>query len=266
MKKLLLIMMSLAAVAVVSCKKGDDNKDNKEPDAPKFRIATLTYCGGDNLAKPEDAEWPDTWTYTYDDQGRVIDVDRNDGDDKHWQFVYKDNTVTISNKSGKEVLILTLNDKGVCTSIVDDVKESEWGPYKETAIFTYDETLRPTKIEKEGELRSEITLRDNCLVSWTKTKDNNRKRIFTYTNTKNIGDLHAIYSEAIDPPARWLYETGMFGKGPAYLPATSEWENEPDTKSTLTCKVDENGYCIEEKKAFEGGWTEFFVIKWEEVK
>ena len=266
MKKLLLIMMSLAAVAVVSCKKGDNEKENKEPEGPKFRIATLAYCDGENLAKPEDAGWFDTWYYTYDDQGRVIDVDRKDGPNKHWTFAYEGNKVTVTQESGKEVYVLTLNDKGVCTSFLDDVKESDWGAYQETATFTYDETLRITKIEKEGELRSEITLRDNCLVSWTKTKDDNAKRIFTYNTTKNIGDLHAIYSEAINPPARWMYETGLLGKGPAYLPMTSEWEGRPDTQSTLTCEVDENGYCISEKKVFADGWTEFFVITWEEIK
>lgn len=257
MKKLLLIMMSLAAVAVVSCKKGDDNKDNKEPEGPKYRIKTLSYTEGDNLKTAEDAEWFDTWTYSYDDQGRVINVTRG-SDEKDWTFAYNDKTVTVTRKSDQAVVMtLTLNDNGVCTAIKD-----EWD---ETSVFEYDATLRPTKITKEGELRSIITLRDNCLVSWTKEKDN-AKRIFTYNTTKNIGDLHAIYSEAVDPPARWMYETGLFGKGPAYLPLSSEWEGRPETHSDLACEVDENGYCVLEKKVFDGGWTEMFVITWEEIK
>lgn len=270
MKKLFFFVMAALAICTVSCDK-DNQNDQKEPEGPKYRIATLAYCDGDNLTKPEDAGWFDTWYFTYDEQGRVIDVDRKDGEKKHWTFAYADNKVTITRGDAKEVYELTLNDKGVCTSILDDVKESDWGAYAETAVFEYDATLRPTKITKEGELRSELTWRDNCLVSWTKAKDNNRKRSFTYNTTKNIGDLHAIYSEAIDPPARWLYETGLFGHGPEYLPATSVWEDDPENGSTIACEVDANGYCISEKKTFPANdkgnvWTEYFVITWEEIK
>lgn len=257
MKKLFFVLMTALAVTAVSCDKTGD-KNNDENNAPKFRIKTLSYTEGDNLATPEQAGWYDTWTYSYDNQGRVVNVTRGE-DSKDWTFAYNDKTVTVTRKSDNVVVMtLTLNDKGVCTAIKD-----EWD---ETAVFTYDATLRPTKIEKEGELRSEITLRDNCLVSWTKAKDNNRKRTFTYSNQKNLGDLHAIYSEAIDPPARWMYETGLFGHGPAYLPATSVWEDDMENGSTITCEVDANGYCISEKKVFPGGWTEYFVITWEEIQ
>ena len=266
MKKYLFVLMAALAVTAVSCDKpGDENNDENK--GPKFRIKTLSYCEGQDLAKAEDAEWADTWYYSYDDQGRVIDVDRKDGPKKHWVFTYEDKKVTVAREDGKHNYVLTLNDKGVCTSIMDDVLDpDEWGPYQETAVFEYDETLRPTKITKEGELRSIITLRDNCLVSWTKEKDNGRKRTFTYNTTKNIGDLHAIYSEAIDPPARWMYETGLFGHGPAYLPATSVWEDDMENGSTITCEVDANGYCTSEKKVFPGGWAEIFSITWEEIK
>lgn len=264
MKKFFYFVMAALTVFAVSCNKG--GKVDPEPEGPQYRIKTLAYCDGENLANHEDAGWYDTWYYTYDAQGRVIDVDRKDGEHKHWTFAYENNKVTATRGDNKEIMVLTLNDKGVCTSILDDVKESEWGPYQETAVFEYDATLRNTKITKEGELRSELTWRDNCLVNWTKTKSDNRKRTFTYTITKNIGNLHAIYSEAVDPPARWLYEAGFFGNGPAYLPATSVWEDDPENASTISCTVDSNGYCVQEKKVFPGGWTEFFVITWEEIK
>ncbi len=266
MKRIFVAMMTVLTVFAVSCSKSGQQGGKEEPTGPKYRIKTLAYTDGENLAKPEDAGWFDTWYYTYDQKGRVIDVDRKDGDKKHFIFTYEDKKVTIERADKLRSFILTLNDKGVCTSIVDDVKDpDEWGPYQETAVFEYDATLRNTKITKEGELRSVLTWRDNCLVSWTKEKDS-RKRTFTYNTTKNIGDLHAIYSEAVDPPARWIYETGLFGHGPAYLPATSVWEDDPENASTITCKVDANGYCIEEKKVFPGGWTEYFVITWEEIK
>lgn len=271
MKKFFFVLMTVLAVTAVSCKKdnnnNEQNEEKQEEQAPKFRIKTLSYCEGQNLAKPEDAEWADTWYYSYDAQGRVIDVDRKDGDKKHFVFTYADKKVTVARKDGKHNFILTLNNDGVCTSIVDDVIDpEEWGPYQETAVFEYDATLRNTKITKEGELRSVLTWRDNCLVNWTKAKDNNRKRTFTYNTTKNVGDLHAIYSEAVDPPARWLYETGLFGHGPAYLPMTSVWEDDPENASSITCKTDNNGYCTEEKKVFPDGWTEIFSITWEEIK
>lgn len=268
MKKLLFFVMAALTVCTVSCKKPSGG-DQKEPETPKYRIATLSYCEGQNLANPADAEWADTWYYSYDAQGRVSDVDRKDGDKKHFIFTYdeKAKTVTVARKDGLRTFTLKLDIQGVCTSIKDANNDpDEWGPYVETATFEYDATLRNTKITKEGELRSELTWRDNCLVNWTKAKDNNRKRTFTYNNIKNLGNLHAIYSEAIDPPARWLYETGLFGNGPAFLPATSVWEDDPENGSTITCKVDMNGYCIEEKKVFPDGWTEYFVITWEEIK
>lgn len=266
MKKLFVVLMTVLAVSAVSCKKSGTDNDGKETQGPKYRIKTLAYTEGQDLAKPEDAGWFDTWYYTYDKDGRVIDVDRKDGDKKHFTFTYEGNKVTVARKDGLRNFILTLNDKGVCTSIIDDVKDpDEWGPYQETALFEYDATLRNTKITKEGELRSELTWRDNCLVNWTKVRDE-RKRTFTYNTTKNVGDLHAIYSEAVDPPARWLYETGLFGHGPAYLPKTSVWEDDPENASTITCEVDANGYCISEKKVFPDGRTEYFTITWEEIK
>ncbi len=270
MKKFLFALMAIAAAMTVSCSKpADKNDDSKEPEGPKFRIATLAYT--DNwwseatTLSVETAEWWDTWYFTYDAQGRVIDVDRKQEDhpERHWVFNYDGSTVTVSQKSDNKVIMtLTLNDKGVCTALKD-----EWD---ETAVFEYDATLRNTKITKEGELRSELSWRDNCLVSWTKAKENNRLRTFTYANTPNKGDLHAIYSEAVDPPARWMYETGLFGHGPAYLPKTSVWDDDKENGSTITCAVDENGYCISETKTFpvDNGKTptEIFKITWEEIK
>lgn len=269
MKKLFFFLMTAAAVCAVSCNnKPSTPGDTPEPSGPKYRIAELSYT--DNwwedkaTLSVETAEWWDTWYFSYDNEGRVVDVDRKDAEhpERHWVFTYKDKTVTIAQKSDNKVIMtLKLNDKGVCTSITD-----EW---EETAVFEYDETLRNTKITKENELRSELTWRDNCLVSWTKTKDE-RVRKFTYAQTPNVGDLHAIYSEAVDPPARWLYETGLFGHGPAYLPKTSVWEDDPENASTITCAVDANGYCVAEVKTFpvDGGKTptEIFKITWEEVK
>lgn len=271
MKKFVYILMTVLAVGMISCNKEKKNGEG-EDDGPLYRIKSLSYTdnwyeeGLPNHEDPDEIGWYDTWTYTYDAQGRVIKVFREEGKpQKNWTLSYEGNKVTITREDGKEILTLELNAKGVCTSIKDDVKESEWGPYDETAVFEYDATNRPTKITKEGELRSVITLRDNCLVSWTKEKDS-RKRTFTYSNTKNLGDLHEIYSEAIDPPARWLYETGLFGHGPAYLVATSVWEDDPENGSTITHKLDENGYVLWEKKVFPGGGTEFFKIEWEEIK
>lgn len=273
MKKYLYVLMAVFAVFATACKKGSTDptptpEPEPEPEITLYRIATLSYCEGQDLAKPEDAEWADTWYYSYDAQGRVSVVDRKDGDKKHFTFTYddKEKKVTVTRKDGLRTFILKLNIQGVCTSITDDVQDpDEWGPYQETATFEYDKELRNTKITKEGELRSELSWRDGCLVSWTKTKDD-RKRVFTYNTTKNVGDLHAIYSEAVDPPARWLYETGLFGHGPAYLPMTSVWEDDPENASTITCKTDANGYCTEEKKVFPDGWTEIFTITWEEIK
>ena len=265
MKKIVYLLMAAMVIFATSCDKKNGENDTPEQDIPACRIKKLSYCEGQDLNDPTQAEWYDNWNYTYDEQGRVIDVDKKDGDSKHWIFSYAEaGVVTITRADNKEILKLTLNGDGVCTSILDDVKESDWGPYQETALFEYDATLRAKKITKEGELRSELTWRDNCLVSWTKTKDH-KKRVFTYSTDKNIGDLHEIYSEAIDPPARWLYETGMFGHGPANLVLTSVWEDDLENLSNISHVKDENGYVTGEKKVFPSGWTEWFLIEWEPV-
>ena len=261
--------MTAAAICTVSCNKPQSQGgDTPEPAGPKYRIAVLSYT--DNwwddakTLTPETATWWDNWYFTYDKDGRVVDVDRKDAEhpEKHWVFKYEGSDLMISQKSdGKVVMALKLNDKGVCTSITD-----EWD---ETAVFEYDETLRNTKITKEGEVRSELTWRDNCLTKYTNVKKGT-VRTFTYAKTKNIGGLHAIYSEAVDPPARWLYETGLFGNGPEYLPKTSAVEGDPDNASTLSCTVDSNGYCVLEVKTFpvdgDKTPTEIFKITWEEIK
>lgn len=263
--------MAAMAIFAVSCNKDKNGEQKEEKEIPACRIKKLSYCEGQDLNDPTQAEWYDNWHFTYDDQGRVIDVDKKDpekGEKRHWIFSYpEEGKVIIERGDHNDKFILTLNEDGVCTSIVDDVTLDDWGggPYQETALFEYDATLRATKITKEGELRSELTWRDNCLVSWTKTKDENHKRIFTYSTEKNIGDLHEIYSEAIDPPARWLYETGLFGHGPANLVLTSVWEHKPEDLSNITHEKDENGYVTGEKKVFPGGWTEWFLIEWEPV-
>ena len=138
MKKYLYVLMAVFAVFATACKKGSTDPTptptptpEPEPEITLYRIATLSYCEGQDLAKPEDAEWADTWYYSYDAQGRVSVVDRKDGDKKHFTFTYddKEKKVTVTRKDGLRTFILKLNAQGVCTSITDDMQDpDEYGP------------------------------------------------------------------------------------------------------------------------------------------
>lgn len=249
MKKIFSIaaIVLMGAAALVSCKKGDNG--GKEETVVK-RVKTFSEVGDG---------WADVYAYTYDAQGRVSNINRSEGE-KVWDFAYSGNKVTVTyTKKGETpyvAYVLTLNEKGLCTSMVD-----EW---EETRTYTYNSEGRIIKVEKEGELKSELSLEDGCILYWTKNRDGEwAKKNHKYTSTKNIGDIHNIYSEATDP-SRWMYETGLFGHGTAYLCGENQWDYS-EAKGILTYEFDADGYVIAEHKDYPD-WPENWTYEWEVVK
>jgi len=243
MKKIFAIMLAAsfaAAFVVTSCNK---DKNVNEEKTVKYRITKFSVVdpGG---------TWADNYVYTYAQDGKIVNVDRGD---KKWDFAYNGNTIKIT---GTAKLTLTLNDKGLCTKMVD-----EWNDER---TYTYNSEGRITSISENGKLMSTITIEDGCIISWTRDSDDaTQTKNHKYSSQKNVYDIHNIYSEATEP-AHWLYETGLFGHGTAYLAGESQWAHSTD-KATYKYTFDEKETKLIENKDYPG-YPERFEYVFEVIK
>lgn|GEM_PF-4321449 len=229
-----------AAFVVTSCNK---DKNVNEEKTVKYRITKFSVVdpGG---------TWADNYVYTYAQDGKIVNVDRGD---KKWDFAYNGNTIKIT---GTAKLTLTLNDKGLCTKMVD-----EWNDER---TYTYNSEGRITSISENGKLMSTITIEDGCIISWTRDSDDaTQTKNHKYSSQKNVYDIHNIYSEATEP-AHWLYETGLFGHGTAYLAGESQWAHSTD-KATYKYTFDEKETKLIENKDYPG-YPERFEYVFEVIK
>lgn len=229
-----------AAFVVTSCNK---DKNVNEEKTVKYRITKFSVVdpGG---------TWADNYVYTYAQDGKIVNVDRGD---KKWDFAYNGNTIKIT---GTAKLTLTLNDKGLCTKMVD-----EWNDER---TYTYNSEGRITSISENGKLMSTITIEDGCIISWTRDSDDaTQTKNHKYSSQKNVYDIHNIYSEATEP-AHWLYETGLFGHGTAYLAGESQWAHSTD-KATYKYTFDEKETKLIENKDYPG-YPEKFEYVFEVIK
>ncbi len=229
-----------AAFVVTSCNK---DKNANEEKTVKYRITKFSVVdpGG---------TWADNYVYTYAQDGKIVNVDRGD---KKWDFAYNGNTIKIT---GTAKLTLTLNDKGLCTKMVD-----EWNDER---TYTYNSEGRITSISENGKLMSTITIEDGCIISWTRDSDDaTQTKNHKYSSQKNVYDIHNIYSEATEP-AHWLYETGLFGHGTAYLAGESQWAHSTD-KATYKYTFDEKETKLIENKDYPG-YPEKFEYVFEVIK
>lgn len=230
----------VAAFTFSSCNK--EKKTNEEK--------TVTYRITKFSMVDPGGTWADNYVYTYAQDGKIVNVDRGD---KKWDFSYKGNTVNIT---GSATMTLTLNDKGLCTKMVDEKGDER--------TYTYNSEDRITSISKNGKVVSTITLQDGCIISWTRTRDDElQTKNHKYSSQKNVYDIHNIYSEATDP-AQWLYETGLFGHGTAYLAGESQWAHSTD-KATYKYTFDEKETKLIENKDYPG-YPEKFEYVFEVIK
>ena len=98
MKKILGILAAVAMVAAcnTSCSKSDDNGGGN---------------GGGNTANVRIATWADDWdtyAYTFDAEGKVIKVSRNNGE-REWDFTYSGDKIEAT---GYSAFTITLGANG----------------------------------------------------------------------------------------------------------------------------------------------------------
>lgn len=254
MKKLFFLMailMACFALSVGCSDNNDSDKDIDEPAGPQYRVKTYSQVGDG---------WADVYQYFYDEQGRVAAVYREPG--KDWTFKYQDNKISITNKEVKDdgstdvvpFLDIELNAAGYAAKTTD-----KYGDVRE---YTYNPEGHVIQIRKNGEVKSDITIEDGCIVQWTRMKDGAWQiKDHTYYTEPNTFSIHNIHSEATDP-GRWLYETGLFGIPSAYLCSSSKWQHS-DKMATYTYDKDPNGCITNEHKLYNGKYEEF-EYTWEE--
>ncbi len=236
-------MLAASFVATFTFSSCNKEKKTNEEKTVTYRITKFSVVdpGG---------TWADNYVYTYAQDGKIVNVDRGD---KKWDFAYNGNTIKIT---GTAKLTLTLNDKGLCTKMVD-----EWNDER---TYTYNSEGRITSISENGKLMSTITIEDGCIISWTRDSDDaTQTKNHKYSSQKNVYDIHNIYSEATEP-AHWLYETGLFGHGTAYLAGESQWAHSTD-KATYKYTFDEKETKLIENKDYPG-YPEKFEYVFEVIK
>lgn len=259
MKKLFSVMAVLIACATMAeaCGDDDDNKGNggggQEPQT-KYRVKTYSLVGDG---------WADVYQYTYDTQGRVTRIFREEG--KDYRFAWTSGGINVTNTVAKEdgtgteeksYCTMELNASGYVSKMTD-----EWGDVRE---YAYDAAGHMIQIKKNGEVVSTITIADGCIETWTRLRDGETQtKNHTYLTTPNTYAIQNIHSEATDP-SRWMYETGLFGKPSDYLCASSKWAHS-DIGASYEYEFDENGCVTKENKNYDGE-MEYFEYTWEEFE
>lgn len=246
MKKFLsAAVLCLALFSIIGCEKNKGKGKEQETPVPVKRVKTYSLVGDG---------WADVYQYSYDDQGRVSRVFREER--KAWDFSYENNKVIVKNASGNVAFDITLGDNKYCKTM----KNEDGDVY----TYIYNAEGYMVKSMKGEDVASDITIEDGCITVWTRWKEGTEQfKEHTYTKVKNVGGIHNIHSEASGLD-RWMFETGLFGKGTAYLCGGNKWKHS-DKASTLSYDYDKDGYVVAEHKDYPG-YPEEFQYTWELVK
>ncbi len=248
MKKFFFLMLTaVAAVAlVVSCKPDKTNGEGGKTEK--------TY----RLVKYVDA-WSGSFDYHYGTDGKISTIDRvEEYGNSTYRFDYKDGQKLdiyeeyMDNGELKSSVkyAVVLNDKGFAT---------KFGSYQ----ITYDASGRMTKVEKEGDLVSEITWQNGNITKWTRKKDGAwQEKLHTYGTDKNVGKIHNIFCEECGIP-RWLMGIGLGGVATGSLCTSNSW-GDPSV-SPYEYEANDDGYVTKETKIY-GEDKEIGLYTWEEVK
>jgi len=239
MKKNLFALLAVALVATcfVACNKEDDDP---EEEALKVRIATFAD------------DW-DTWTYTYDEDGDLTNVYREET--KQWNFRYNGDSIIIT---GYNTYELVLGSNGYVATMVD-----EWGDVR---TYTYDASGHMTQIKKNGTVVSNLSIADGCIATWSKwatkgtdTEDTEHFKTQTYSSVENVAGIHNIYSELFGG-SRWLIETGLFGIPSDYLSESTVWDYSTSS-AALTYEFDANN-CVTKEIKTGADYVENYFYTW----
>jgi uncharacterized protein YxeA len=254
MKKIFYILTAVAISATLSlsCSNDDDDNNGNESTGIKVRIASYTESD-------QDESWADIYKYTYNADGKVTKITREGLDgviNREYAFAYSGNTITITrdDKDGDDpytFLTITLGSNGYASAMSD-----EWDNY----VYTYNADGYMTKIDRSGELRSTITIADNCISTWTRlNNDAWQTKDHAYSAEENVAHIYNIYSEQFGS-SRWLMETGLFGKAGVKLCSDNQWQHSA-IGSTLTYELDNNKCVTKEIKTYDG-WKEYYAYTW----
>lgn len=208
MKKILYFIAALSVAALLfSC---DKDKKGKIDDEDAVKIEWRGRI--DRLA---DA-W-DHWDFTYNENGAITKVDRDEGD-KIWNFDWTGNTNISSNAaiSGQDEMTISTNDKGAITKLVNG---------EDTYTYTYDANGFMTEAKKNGTVYTRITVEGGNVTKVVDYNENENTLEFEYGTEDNAeGFMLHWYDQYIKKgyPSwhRFLVEGGLFGKGPAKRPVS----------------------------------------------
>ncbi len=242
------IYLAFSAMALslsTSCEKSGDDNGKEDEKALNVRISAYAEVGDG---------WADNYVYTWDAEGRVSEINRNEGE-KVWSFTYSGTTVNVDTPDGK--VVLTLGSNGYVETMID--------AWDEERTYTYNAAGQMVQAKKEGEVKSDITYADGCILTWTRYSDGElQTKEHTYLSVKNVAGIFNIKEETTDPTSQYWYLTGLFGKPSTYLAASSQWSHS-EAKATYTYDYDENGCVIAEHKDYPD-WPEEFTYSWEVIE
>lgn len=242
MKKIfgILAVAAMAMAFNTSCSEKEDNGGNG---------------GNGNGVNVRIASWADDWdkyVYTFDDAGKVVKADRNDGE-RVWNFAYNGNVVEVT---GYSAFTITIGANGYASEYKD-----EW----DTFTYTYNNEGYVTQIKKNGEVCSNVTVVDGCITKWSKFEDRDEDGVaeelwknHTYSSVKNVAGIHNIYAEK--GAGRWLQELGFFGKPTKYLCESNGWDYSANP-SALTYEFDDKG-CVTKESKTASDYTENYFYTW----
>ncbi|MBR6305549.1 MAG: hypothetical protein IKR38_02060 [Bacteroidales bacterium] len=218
MKKFFFALMAAAAVMTVSCNKpGDEQNEGKDEGSklpkPEYRIKTMAN------------NWEDTWTFSYDAEGKVIDVTRGEPG-KHWIFNYKSATALEINleKDNKLLYEITLNKDGFASEIKDYS-----GSSVKTYEYDYNKDGFMVKCLVDGKEKTLQTITDGNVEHWDRiglTKEDGtilwREKRHEYYTELNKGGIHTEWAEDAQMD-RWFWETGLLGRASVNVCKTAWW-------------------------------------------
>ncbi|GHV01581.1 hypothetical protein FACS1894159_09630 [Bacteroidia bacterium] len=230
----------LAAATLASCDSKKKNDPTPPPPVYTYQVASFAD------------EW-DSWAYTYNADGKVEQIDRNSGE-RVYNFAYSGNNVSVS---GYATFTMVLGQNGYVASMVD-----QWD---DARSFTYDAKGHMLTALKDTDLKSTVTIADECIASWTRYQsDAWQTKNHTFDSAKpNTGAIHNIYSEAAGVD-RWLFESGLFGKPSAFMCSSSQWTHST-TAATYSYEYDDNGCATREIKAYGTDEPEIYTYTFNKI-
>ena len=244
-------LVALAAtVALSSCKKDNSGQGGDDPTAKvTARIVKM-----------------DGYSFSYNKDGKVSAVTESwDGGSETHEFTYEGNKLTIK-KEGVAVFNITLNDKGLATT-VDKVGEAVY-------TYSYDANNFCVSCKKDGVDQCQQAIDDYCVQYWTRinTKEDAatrpwRHKDHTYLTKDNTCGIHSEWAEDFGMK-RWFYETGLLGRASAKYMKTAQWDD-AEKIAEYTYEFDANGYITKETKMYgKPGALEFddeHTFEWQAI-